>query len=230
MGNESVIGPSTSDMKEKVRIIKFTIRYKNQTICLNIPENKTVTDLKRQICGATHVPVCRQILQGWRSPRTDNTPLSSLNLASQENLSLTTIDPNMGGNMEVDEWVSLYWFSEIGLKINWFIDIYVFSFSDLVNRLNLTYTLNIKDETNNKVHKIKYIGTKPILEIKTDVFTLTNIPRRHQVWSGWPDTVKDDSTLLGCAGINYPTHSLSVKSSENSEEKKKYKRVRVYQL
>ncbi|KAL0279155.1 UNVERIFIED_CONTAM: hypothetical protein PYX00_000768 [Menopon gallinae] len=199
MENESVIGPSTSNVKEKARIIKFTIRYKDQTFFLNIPENKTVTDLKRQIFSVTQVPVCRQILRGWRNPRTDNTPLSSLNLASEENLLLTSIDANMDGHMEVDD--------------------------DLVNRLNLTYTLNIKDETNNKEHEIKYIGTKPILEIKTDVFTLTNIPTRHQVWSGWPDTVKDDSTLLGCAGINYPAHSLSVKSSENNEEKKKYKRI-----
>lgn len=97
--------------------------------------------------------------------------------------------------------------------------------SDVLDRLKLDYTLNIKDETQNNDYILKYPGVKSILDVKTDVYTFTNIPTRHQVWTGWPESLKEESTLLGCSGIDYPTHSLSVRSSENSEEKKKYKRV-----
>lgn len=88
----------------------------------------------------------------------------------------------------------------------------------------MTYTLRIKDDTHNKVHSLNFVGTKSILDIKSAVYSITNIPVRHQVWSGWPESLKEDSTLLGYSGIDSPVHYLYLKSSE-AEEKKKHKRV-----
>lgn len=68
------------------------------------------------------------------------------------------------------------------------------------------------DETTTKKYNLKYPGTRTVLEVKTDIYTLTDIPMRHQVWSGWP-TGTEDNTMLALSGVNYPTHDLTVKKS-----------------
>ena len=65
-------------------------------------------------------------------------------------------------------------------------------FSDSSKRLPQVYKLVIWDETHKKLHSINFPGTKSILEVKQDVYDLTNIPVRHQFWSGWPPQAKDD--------------------------------------
>lgn len=100
----------------------------------------------------------------------------------------------------------------------------IYCFSDIVEGLNLTYTLHIKDETHNKVLSLKFGGTKSILDIKSAVYCITNIPVRYQEWSGWPESIKEDTTLLGYSGVDHPVHFLFLKSSE-IDEKKKHKRV-----
>lgn len=196
--NDLMTGPSTSNAKEKNRVVKFIIEYKGQEIVIELSDKETVADLKRQIENRTNIPVCRQKIQGWRTtPRVDTCSLSTLNLALETKLRLSSLEVNQDGFMD----------------------------DDVLNRLTLKYTLKIKNETNNKEHNLSYPGTKSILDIKTDVYTISNIPVRHQVWTGWPESLKDDSTLLGCSGVNHPVHSLSLKSSESNEEKKKYKRI-----
>lgn len=211
-------GPSTSNAREKNRLLKFIVEFKGQDIVIELTEKDTVADLKRRLEITTNIPLCKQILNGWRThPRSDTYSLSTLNLASETRLKLSSIDNRDGCT---DEYVSFY-----HSKINPILNHFLFLYSEVMEKITSRYTLNIKNETNNSNHSISYPGTKAISEIKTDVYTFTNIPVRHQVWSGWPESLKDDSTLLGCSGVNHPVHSLSVKSSENSEEKKKYKKV-----
>lgn len=100
-------------------------------------------------------------------------------------------------------------------------------YSEIIERLNLTYTLHIKDETRSNVHSLNFIGTTSILDVKSAVYSITNIPVRHQVWSGWPENLKEDSTLLGYAGIDHPVHYLYLRSSESEEKKKQHKRVSI---
>lgn len=88
--------------------------------------------------------------------------------------------------------------------------------------LTRTFTLNVFDQTRCKDYSLKFPGTKTIGEVKADVFSLTDIPVRHQVWTGWPSAVKDDSLTLAMAGLTSPIHSLSVRKSE---KRKEYKRV-----
>lgn len=72
--------------------------------------------------------------------------------------------------------------------------------------------MKITDETTSKKFHLKYPGTRNILSVKTDVYTLTDIPVRYQVWTGWPASANDD-TMLALSGINFPNHELSVKKN-----------------
>lgn len=63
--------------------------------------------------------------------------------------------------------------------------------------------------------------------MKEDVFTLTDIPVRHQVWTGWPSTATD-VTMLASSGINYPSHELTViKNTTATHAKKDTKNITV---
>ncbi|KAK6624778.1 hypothetical protein RUM44_011638 [Polyplax serrata] len=198
--NASVTGPSTSDSKDKTRMLKFIITFKDQTFTVNLQECQSVSDLKRQIQKTTNVPLCRQYLVGWRRhPKSDSCTLISLNLPLETRLTLNTVEADQDGHMETDD--------------------------EIIERLNLTYTLHIKDETRSNVHSLNFIGTTSILDVKSAVYSITNIPVRHQVWSGWPENLKEDSTLLGYAGIDHPVHYLYLRSSESEEKKKQHKRI-----
>ena len=35
-----------------------------------------------------------------------------------------------------------------------------------------------------------------LFQIKGDVFAITNVPARHQIWSGWPAAADDDTVRL----------------------------------
>lgn len=102
--NAAVTGPSTSNSKDKTRTLKFIINFKGCTFTINLQENQSVADLKRQIHKVTNVPLCRQYLIGWRKhPKSDSCNLSSLNLALETKLTLNTIDTDRDGQMETDE-------------------------------------------------------------------------------------------------------------------------------
>lgn len=88
--------------------------------------------------------------------------------------------------------------------------------------MTLTYTLNIKDETHKKMYNLKFHGTSTVLDVKSGVYSLIDVPIRNQQWKGWPSTVKNDSTMLAQTGISYPEHDLSVTELPSKEEKKVY--------
>lgn len=91
------------------------------------------------------------------------------------------------------------------------------SSQNIAELLASTYTLKITEESTNKKFNLKYPGTRNILSVKSDIFTLTDIPVRHQMWSGWPPSANDD-TILAVSGINFPTHELTVKKSVNQNQ------------
>ena len=137
------------------------------------------------------VPVCRQILTGWpadRTPHSDSTILSSLHLPTDIVLQLAAIE----GNGDDEE---------------------------SINGLTRSYMLVITDATHgNRVHHVNFHGDKTYLGVKVDVSDLTDIPVRHQVWTGWPDDITDD-TVIGLSGINYPTHKLTVRSTKETNNR-----------
>lgn len=70
--------------------------------------------------------------------------------------------------------------------------------NEVTQRLNGMYILKIIHDA--ETYNLRYQGTKTILEVKADVYTLTSIHVRNQVWSGWPPNI-DDQTMLALSGI-----------------------------
>lgn len=90
----------------------------------------------------------------------------------------------------------------------------------MAQRMTQTYTLNIKDEVHKKTHKLNFLGSKTVLEVKSGIYSIIDVPVRNQQWKGWPSSVKNDNVLLAQSGISYPEHDLSVNELPIKEEKK----------
>jgi len=184
--------PSTSH-GNSIRRLTFHVNYNDRVIEFNLPETSTLGDLKTVVYSKLGVPVCRQVLTGWlKNPSSDYITLSALNLPRENMLFLTYLDSD-NNTMDVDRTEEL---------------------------LTKTYTLNVTDENKRKDYSLKYPGSKTVEEVKADVYNLTDIAVRHQVWSGWPPSLEDDSTTLAAAGLTLPTHALSVKKNPTKEFKR----------
>lgn len=94
---------------------------------------------------------------------------------------------------------------------------------DVAERLITTYTLHVKHD--DKDFMLKYPGTKTVQEVKNDIYSLTDIPARHQVWTGWPTVHGLDETVLAMVGLDTPQHELTVKRAPNKQ--REYKRIIV---
>lgn len=189
-----IIRPGTSRTRNNTSTITFHIHYMDTVFDIQLPESHSVAYLKQLIRAEVGVPPGQQQLHGWRKePLSDCTILETLELPSEVTLCLR-VGPGLGD-----------------------------SASDVIktsDRLAQEYVLNIRDEIHNRPYKLKYPGTRTVLEVKTDVFTLIDIPVRNQHWIGWPPTLKNDKTMLAQSGISYPEHDLTVGKLPIKENKK----------
>ncbi|XP_012539164.1 FAS-associated factor 1 isoform X2 [Monomorium pharaonis] len=188
--------PGTSRPKSciKNRTLTFHINYLDKVYNINISELSTLRELKQFIYYKTGVPVCQQNLHGWKiEPASMTTTLKVLDLPRENTLYLSMLSQD--GDLAHES----------------------LSLSD---RMTLTYTLNVKDEVHNKTYKLKFPGTRTVLEVKTDIYSLIDVPVRNQQWKGWPSSMKDDNVILAQSGICYPEHDLSVGKLPAKEEKK----------
>lgn len=95
---------------------------------------------------------------------------------------------------------------------------------EVAERLTTTYTLHVRNE--DKDYTLKFPGTKTVREVKNDIYSLTDIPARHQVWTGWPSVTGLDDTVLAMVGLDLPQHELTVRRAPNKQQKE-YKRIIV---
>ncbi|KAL0820630.1 hypothetical protein ABMA28_006467 [Loxostege sticticalis] len=95
---------------------------------------------------------------------------------------------------------------------------------EVAERLTTTYVLHVKHD--DKDYTLKYPGTKTVQEVKNDIYSLTDIPVRHQAWTGWPNVTGLDDTVLAMVGLDQPHHSLAVKRAPSNKQKE-YKRIIV---
>ncbi|KAJ8717698.1 hypothetical protein PYW07_005628 [Mythimna separata] len=93
---------------------------------------------------------------------------------------------------------------------------------EVAERLTTTYVLHVK--VDDKEYTLKYPGTKTVQEVKSDIYSLTDIPVRHQQWTGWPTVTGLDETVLAMAGLDLPQHELTVRRAPKQKE---YKRIIV---
>ncbi|KAK0075269.1 hypothetical protein PV325_009280 [Microctonus aethiopoides] len=191
------VRPGTSNVKNSItaRIITFHIRYLDQIYKIDISESCTLSDLKNAIFEKTNVGPCQQRLNGWKKePPTNLTVLQSLDLP-QENALIMNRTTEVGDSTSDAQCLS--------------------------DRLTQTYILNIRDDVNNKTYKLKFPGTHSILDVKTGIYSLTDVPVRNQQWHGWPNAVKDDKITLAQSGITFPQHDLSVSKLPDTDKKDK---------
>ena len=78
----------------------------------------------------------------------------------------------------------------------------------------LSYQLNIHLTNENRTLCLNFPSTKTVLDIKTDLYAVTRIPVRHQVWIGWP-LQATNSKKLSETGIS-STQRLELTSSESA--------------
>nr|XP_023019734.1 FAS-associated factor 1 [Leptinotarsa decemlineata] len=194
--------PSTSAGNGSVKIYKFNIQYCDRVVKLELPETGTINDLKILLQQEIKVPPCRQLLSSWaRIARYENMPLYKLMLPIENSLHVT-VKENEGGFQAEEE-------------------------NLVTEKLSSTFTLNVKFE--NTTYNLKYQGTKTILEVKGDVYTLTNVHVRNQLWSGWPPNI-DDHTMLALSGINYPEHDLTVCRLTTTNHTREKRSVPIVQI
>ncbi|CAH0764551.1 unnamed protein product [Diatraea saccharalis] len=95
---------------------------------------------------------------------------------------------------------------------------------EVAERLTNTYVLHVKHD--DKDYTLKFPGTKTVQEVKNDIYSLTDIPVRHQSWTGWPTVTGLDDTVLAMVGLDQPQHELTVKRMPHAKQKE-YKRIIV---
>lgn len=147
-----------------------------------------VGELKQRIAELTNIPMCRQSLRGltWLECRQliNSKKLRELNVSNENDIIVADVANDGGGAMDDD-----------GIEL-----------------LNTEYLLNILNEKDSVTYPLRFRGTQALLEIKSSIYTITNIAVRHQQWIGWPPDV-DNTTLLGLTGIPLE-HNLIVRSIE----------------
>jgi len=194
-GDRSVLSSMASGSAVTSRFLYIDIEFRDRSIPLVLSDLETVGRIKELLENELGISQQQMVLKGWfckwNESHSDKTILRDLNLPEKNNLILLT--PNRSPSPAVpsnDESV------------------------DLLGRLLQTFTLNIRYTDRDASYKLNFPGSRTIQEVKGDVYSLIDVPVRHQVWMGWPDDASDETmTLAGC-GVRYPHHSLEVSKAK----------------
>lgn len=178
---------STSSRVSRVKELIFNVKHNFNVHIIRISNTATVGDLKARIASLTQVPACRQALTGWLSVTADHqrnaTVLRALPLALQNNLTLTDISTEGYAD---------------GLPTG-------------EPRQLATFTIRIQRLPEGTEIVLNFPGTQTLHQVKSDVYTVTDIPVRHQDWTGWPVGMTNEMTLAGTAGVSL-NHSVVLRS------------------
>lgn len=184
-GNNAVASTSGNNSGASgSNMLRFHVQYCDKLVTFELADTSTLYDLKIVLHDRLGVAPCRQLLSSWaRMPQYERRPLHELSLPTDNSLQLMVkTGTDMGVTADED--------------------------SKTTERLTGTYNLSINDGT--KSFNVQYPGTKTILDVKTGVFSCTDIPVRNQAWTGWPPNI-DDKTMLALSGIGFPNHELTVR-------------------
>ncbi|XP_053549470.1 FAS-associated factor 1 [Bombina bombina] len=192
--------PTRQVVERLSRMLDFRVEYRDRTADVVLEDSCTVGDIKQILENELQVPASKMLLKGWKSGDVeDTTVLRSLHLPKNNNLYVLTPEippPSMS-----------------------------IPTSALQESLNQNFMLSITHRELQRDYNLRFSGSCTIQEVKRNVYDLTSIPVRHQLWEGWPASVKEDSMTLASAGLNFPCHRLTVirrtspvQTREQSEE------------
>ncbi|CAD5111735.1 DgyrCDS1017 [Dimorphilus gyrociliatus] len=181
-----------SGSKEHDRLLKIDIDYRGKMLNFNVEDSKTIGKLKELISQKLNIPKCKLVLKNWPKQLDrirDEATFKSLQLPASIKLNLTTPgifnDPLNTLQNSMSE-------------------------NETFKRLESHFELIVRCQ--NKVHTLKFPGSKTVHDIKLSLYHVTNIPVRYQRWEGWPADVTDSITLAG-SSIQLPSHNLILSSS-----------------
>lgn len=165
----------------------------------------TVGELKMKIQDMSGVKVCRQALSGWKDSRqreaqSNSTVLHALKLEKHNELCLT----DMTREGYIGDANGITPVTGAG--------------SSAASDATYTLTITIKPTGETKV--LKFPGRHTVIAVKTDLYSVTEIPVRHQKWTGWPLSVQNSMTLAE-TGIELE-HSFildSAKENRNNDSR-----------
>ncbi|KAH9523587.1 pre-rRNA processing and 40S ribosomal subunit assembly [Bulinus truncatus] len=199
-------GPSysSSPLNFSSRMIHFTVEYRDKNINVVLADTECVGQIKDVLEDELGIPRDKQELKGLVKRKRiidDSTILKDLNLPKENTLYLLTpqiSNPTVNkAQSQEGEGTSqgLEGAREYLLKVTYRYDSKYRNFS------------------------LKFDCQKTVRDVKQSLSTLTDVPVRHQVWTGWPKPVQDQDKLFSC-GLNYPSHDLEMSKSESLEVSK----------
>lgn len=180
------------------RMLHFNVEYRNRNVDVFIDDTCTVAQIKEQLSTDLEIPISKLELKGWTHRKvTDNSVLRDLHLPKENTLFLLTPDFH---RTEATAGTS----------------------SSVTENLNRNYNLKITCRDGSKYHQfnLNFPGTKTVDEVKRDVYNVSDIPVRHQIWTGWPETT-EDSKAIGCIGLSFPSHMLELSKSNLSNNNRR---------
>uniref|UniRef100_F6TGH5 FAS-associated factor 1 n=1 Tax=Equus caballus TaxID=9796 RepID=F6TGH5_HORSE len=192
--------PSRQIVERQPRMLDFRVEYRDRNVDVVLEDSCTVGEIKQILENELQIPVSKMLLKGWKTGDVeDSTVLKSLHLPKNNSLYVLTPDLPPPSSS-----------SHAGA---------------LQESLNQNFMLIITHREVQREYNLNFSGSSTIQEVKRNVYDLTSIPVRHQLWEGWPTTATDDSMCLAESGLSYPCHRLTVgrrsspaQTREQSEE------------
>ncbi|XP_036610833.1 FAS-associated factor 1 isoform X2 [Trichosurus vulpecula] len=191
--------PSRQIVERQPRMLDFRVEYRDRSVDVVLEDSCTVGEIKQILENELQIPISKMLLKGWKTGDVeDSTVLKTLHLP--KNNSLYVLTPDLPPPSS----------SHAGA---------------LQESLNQNFMLIVTHQEVQREYSLNFSGSSTIQEVKRNVYDLTSIPVRHQLWEGWPPSATDDSMCLVAAGLTYPCHRLTVgrrsspaQAREESEE------------
>ncbi|KFP38975.1 FAS-associated factor 1, partial [Chlamydotis macqueenii] len=191
--------PSRQIVERQPRMLDFRVEYRDRNVDVVLEDTSTVGDIKHILENELQIPASKMLLKGWKTGDVDDsTVLKTLHLPKNNSLYVLTPDlppPSSSHSGALQE------------------------------SLNQNFMLIITHREVQREYNLNFSGRSTIQEVKRNVYDLTSIPVRHQLWEGWPPSATDDSMTLAVSGLSFPCHRLTVgrrsspiQTREQSEE------------
>ncbi|XP_074893177.1 FAS-associated factor 1 isoform X3 [Buteo buteo] len=191
--------PSRQIVERQPRMLDFRVEYRDRNVDVVLEDSSTVGDIKHILENELQIPASKMLLKGWKTGDVDDsTVLKTLHLPKNNSLYVLTPDlppPSSSHSGALQE------------------------------SLNQNFMLIVTHREVQREYNLNFSGSSTIQEVKRNVYDLTSIPVRHQLWEGWPPSATDDSMTLAVSGLTFPCHRLTVgrrsspvQTREQSEE------------
>nr|XP_037855731.1 FAS-associated factor 1 isoform X7 [Chlorocebus sabaeus] len=222
--------PSRQIVERQPRMLDFRVEYRDRNVDVVLEDSCTVGEIKQILENELQIPVSKMLLKGWKTGDVeDSTVLKSLHLP--KNNSLYVLTPDLPPPSSSSHSGAL----QESLNQNFML---IITHREVQREYNLNFSGSSTIQEHDQPGPLFQKRTSPKREeVKRNVYDLTSIPVRHQLWEGWPTSATDDSfpsqelngkpeasstfghgcvigsflkMCLAESGLSYPCHRLTV--------------------